>query len=121
MARRRRVELLGERLHGFTPRRSLERARERLGSLERRCGTALGARLSRLRDRLAAQSRHLSLVDYRSVLGRGYALVWTEGRGRLVNRGAALGTGQAVELQFADALARARVEGVTPGTEEERA
>ena len=121
LERRRRVELLEQRLHGFTPRRSMERARERLEALERRGARALGARIERLRDRLSAQARHLALVDYRSVLGRGYALVWMEGRKRLVNRGAALAAGQAVELQFVDARARARVEGVAPGAEEERA
>jgi exodeoxyribonuclease VII large subunit len=119
--RRRRVGLLEQRLHGFTPRRLLERSGERLESLERRGARAVSARLARLRDRVTAQSRHLALVDYRNVLGRGYALVWTEGRERLVNRGAALAAGKAVELQFADARAPARIEGVTPGAEEERA
>jgi exodeoxyribonuclease VII large subunit len=120
MQRRRRLELLGERLQGFTPRRSLDRSREQLEALERRGARAAAARIERLRDRLTAQSRHLALVDYRNVLGRGYALVWAEGRTRLVNRGAGLAAGQAVELQFTDARARARVEGVVPGAEEER-
>ncbi len=120
LLRRRKLDVTGERLRGFTPRRSLERARDRVAGLERRNARAVGVGLVRLRERLAAQTRHLGLVDYRSILGRGYALVWTEGRGRLVNRGTELRAEQAVEVQFADARARARVLDVTPGTQEER-
>lgn len=117
--RRGRIELLDERLRGFTPRRSIERARDRIAEISRRGEKGIGMGLARLKDRLSAQSRHLELVDYRSVLGRGYALVWTEGRGQLVNRGADLRAEQAIELQFADARARARVREVLPGAEEE--
>jgi exodeoxyribonuclease VII large subunit len=120
LPRRRRLEVLDERLRGFTPQRSLDRARDRVTAFERRSAHAAAASLARLRERLAAQTRHLDLVDYRSVLGRGYALVWTEGRGRLVNRGADLSPEQAVELQFVDARARARVLAIVPGTQEER-
>lgn len=120
LPRQRRLEVIDERLRGFTPQRSLDRTRDRVAALERRGLQAAAAGLARLRQRLTAQTRHLGLVDYRSVLGRGYALVWTEGRGRLVNRGADLHPEQPVELQFVDARARARVLAVTPGTQEER-
>jgi exodeoxyribonuclease VII large subunit len=117
--RRRRAELLDERLRGFTPRRAMERARDRLTELRRRGEKGIATDLARLRDRVAAFGRQLELVDYRSVLGRGYALVWAEGRARLVNRGRELRPDQAIELEFADARARARVREILPGAEEE--
>lgn len=117
--RRRRLEVLDERLRGFTPRRSIDRARDRLETLRRRGAMGIGASLARLRDRVSARARHLELVNYKSVLARGYALVWTEDGARLLRRGAELRPEQPIRLQFEDASARARVLEVLPGAEEE--
>jgi exonuclease VII large subunit len=51
----------------------------------------------------------LHSYDYRGVLRRGYALVWSEGGTRLVPRAAALRADATIEVQFQDARAEARV------------
>ncbi|TCD47917.1 exodeoxyribonuclease VII large subunit [Chlorobium sp. N1] len=65
-----------------------------------------------LRDTLhhhEAALRHLSLLDYRKTLERGYVLVKKEGK--VVTGGAALGEGDRVELSFRDGTLEAEIRG----------
>ena len=109
-ARRRRIELLTERLRAHAPSRSFARARDRVEGIRGRFSRGLATRLARERERIQGQARLLDSFDHRRVLERGYALVWSEAKGSLLRRGGALASGQPVEIQFYDAHARARIE-----------
>jgi exodeoxyribonuclease VII large subunit len=109
LARRRRVEGCLGVLHAHSPRRSLERARERVVALEHRARRGAAEHCARLRERVATRSRLLESYDYRGVLRRGYALVWSADGARLIQRGLEIRPDETVEVQFEDARAKARV------------
>ena len=119
LRRRHAVGSASDRLGAHAPARTVERLREQLEELRRRADHAATDGLVARRREAAAQARLLHSYDYRGVLRRGYALVWTEGRERLVNRGAALRPEQAIQVQFQDARARATVTRVDAAPEEE--
>jgi len=114
LRRRNSVANAGSRLRAHAPARTLERMRERLLALRRRAERATESTLAARRRDAAARARLLSSYDYRGVLRRGYALVWTEDGARLVNRGRALRPDQSIRVQFHDARATAQVTSVDP-------
>lgn len=119
LRRRHALGSASDRLGAHAPARTVQRLREQLEELRRRAGHAATDGLVARRREAAAQARLFQSYDYRGVLRRGYALVWTEDRERLVNRGAALRPDQAIQVQFQDARARATVTRVDPAPEEE--
>ncbi len=84
------------------------RLRDRLANLSRHADTAVGHRLSRHRQIIAAQDRVLQSLSYRNVLKRGYAVV-RDGEGRPVSLRATLSPGQIVGIEFADGQIAAQV------------
>ncbi|MBR0557364.1 exodeoxyribonuclease VII large subunit [Ciceribacter sp. L1K23] len=78
-----------------------ERSRDRLESLGRRADSAVVNDLRRARQALVAQDRVLQSLSYKNVLARGYAVIRDE-NDRPVSRAAALSTGQALAIEFAD-------------------
>ncbi len=77
------------------------RARDRLGNLARQADTAIRHQLTRARSELVAQERILQSLSYKNVLKRGYAVVRDEDD-RPVSLAAALSTGAAISIEFAD-------------------
>ncbi|TWB16397.1 exodeoxyribonuclease VII large subunit [Rhizobium sp. ERR 1071] len=77
------------------------RARDRLGNLVRHADTAIRHQLTRARSELTAQERILQSLSYKNVLKRGYAVVRDEDD-RPVSLAAALSTGAAISIEFAD-------------------
>lgn len=114
IARRRRTDVLTERLHGHAPSRSFARARDRIDSTRLRALRAMASSLGRSGERVQSQARLLDSFDHHRVLERGYALVWSEGGTRLLKRGAGLAASESIEVQFFDARAGARVTHVKP-------
>ncbi len=121
--RRRGLQGADATLRAHAPARIVERMRERLlGLSHRAAGSAWGA-VARCRAEVAGGERLLESYDYRGVLRRGYALVWSEGGERLINRAAELRPGTPVHVQFQDGRADAQVTRVEPassGEEETR-
>ena len=116
--RRERLLVLGERVRSQSPSRSFGRAEERLRVSRRRATQAIESWIKRRREGIDAQARLLDSFNHRRVLERGYALVWTEGRRALLKRGLTVRPEDAIEIQFYDAAARARVTQVAPEPEE---
>jgi exodeoxyribonuclease VII large subunit len=77
------------------------RARDRLGNLVRHADTAIRHQLTRARSELTAQERILQSLSYKNVLKRGYAVIRDEDD-RPVSLAAALSTGAAISIEFAD-------------------
>ncbi len=116
--RRGRLETFAAGIRAHAPSRSFARAQDRLESIERRVTRSLAAQIGRRLEQVEAQGRLLDSFNHRRVLERGYALVWSEGRGALRMRGLALTPQEPIEIQFYDASARARVTQVVPEGEE---
>ncbi|HZE18995.1 MAG TPA: exodeoxyribonuclease VII large subunit [Candidatus Angelobacter sp.] len=112
--RRRRTEVLTERLRAHAPSRSFARAQERIESIRQRALKSLASSFARRRERIESQERLLDSFDHHRVLERGYALVWTEDQGKLLKRGSGLSPSDTIEVQFFDARAGARVTRVAP-------
>ena len=93
----------------------LQRGSERAREGSRRASDAVTRLMERRRNALAAQSRVLQSLSYQSVLGRGFAVVRNADR-RPVSTAAALSTGQAVSLEFADGEVTAVTAGSAPPT-----
>jgi exodeoxyribonuclease VII large subunit len=109
LQRARLVEGQAGRLRAHTPQRTLERTRDRIGTLERRAERTALDGVARRRAQVKATGTLLRSYDYHGVLRRGYALVWSEDGTRLVPRASALRPDAAIELQFDDGRAEARV------------
>jgi exodeoxyribonuclease VII large subunit len=121
LLRRRRLEANQGTLAAHSPGRTLERSRERLETLRHRAQRGCESVLARMRESVTGRGRLLGSYDFRGVLRRGYALVWSGGGDRLIQRGRGLEPGQGVEVQFQDARAEAQVVRVRPTAEEETA
>lgn len=117
--RRRRLERMEGILRAHSPARSLERARERVLALGHRTERCAREHVARGRGLVTRDLRLLASYDYRGVLRRGYALVWSGAGEHLVPRGSALRPEDAIEIQFADGRADAQVVRVRPETPEE--
>jgi len=117
--RRRSVAGAADRIHAHAPARVVARMRERLDDFARLAAHAATSAVARRRADVAGGARLLGSYDYRGVLRRGYALVWTEDGERLINRGRTLRPGSPIQVQFEDARARAQVTRVDPTSDEE--
>jgi exodeoxyribonuclease VII large subunit len=107
--RRGRVDLATAGLRPATMRLRLAGLAERLGARQARLGRA-GSRLtSEARRRLDALGRMLATLDYRAVLGRGFAIVRDEAGG-VLPRAEAVVPPMRIELEFADGRRRAVAE-----------
>jgi exodeoxyribonuclease VII large subunit len=80
---------------------AVARAGERLLQLSDRRARAFARRVERLRARLAAQSKLLEAVSYRSVLERGFALV-NDADGEPLRSAATVPAGKVLDLEFHD-------------------
>ena len=107
--RARLVEGLAGRLHTHTPKRTLDRAADRVQSLRHRAARAALAVVARGETVVKNRGALLNAYDYHGVLRRGYALVWSAGGARLVQRAEGLAPDALIEVQFEDARAEARV------------
>jgi exodeoxyribonuclease VII large subunit len=118
--RRRRLEGIEGVLRAHSPARSLERTRERIQALAHRAERCAADRIARGRSLVVRDQRLLASYDYKGVLRRGYALVWSaSGERRLMPRGRALRAEDPIEIQFEDSRADARVVRVRPEKKEE--
>jgi exodeoxyribonuclease VII large subunit len=100
-SRRAVLERLSGRLNPAGLSDRVSRGTERLESLSGRRDAAFVTFLDRRRQRLEADGQMLASLSYRSVLGRGFAVV-RDGDGRAVRSIAALPAGQRVEIEVAD-------------------
>lgn len=94
----------------ISPASRVRNLRQRVDDWNTRLASLQGGRVSRLRERLEARSAALGAADPRSILKRGYAIVYrSEDMERL---GEAAGTkpGTGITIQFHDGELKARVE-----------
>lgn len=119
--RSRSVDGLAGRLHAHTPKRTLDRANDRVQTLLHRAGRVALEQIARGRADVRAREALLRSYDYHGVLRRGYALVWAAGGANLIQRAEGLRPDTTIEVQFDDARAEARVTRTPlPAREEER-
>jgi exodeoxyribonuclease VII large subunit len=112
--RRVRLERAAGRLSPAALSVRTARAAERFDGLRRRAVQAFAGLIQRRRQRLDAQSQMLASLSYRSVLGRGFAVVRDE-TGRAVRSVAALEPGARVDIEVADGHTGAVVAGDVSG------
>ncbi len=111
-----RLATTGRRLTDSHPYRHLDRCRRRLERIDWR--RPAGERLGWAAGRLEADRRHLSALDPRRVLARGYAVVRGPG-GEVVRAAGSLGPGDPVDVRLASGSFTGRVETVQTGADHE--
>lgn len=92
----------------YMARPDLARLAARQQELQRRLNAATKHMLEARSARLASLQQHLTHLDPKQILARGYSLVRDE-RGRIVAGSAGLATGQTVNITFASGWANASV------------
>jgi exodeoxyribonuclease VII large subunit len=112
--RRARLERLGGRLNPEMLRVRLARGAERLSGLQARSTHVMATNVVARRQRLDAQSQLLATLSYKSVLGRGYALV-RDVEGRAVRSVGQVAVGTGVGIEVADGRITADVIAVNAG------
>ena len=100
---------LRERLEAFRLDRQLASRRERMAGLDGRLSALFRAETERRRARLGRLAASLDGLSPLSVLGRGYALVWDEARGRLVRSALEMAPGEALRIRLHQGALRATV------------
>jgi exodeoxyribonuclease VII large subunit len=100
---------LRERLEAFRLDRQLAARRERMAGLDGRLTAQFRAETERRRARLGRLAASLDGLSPLSVLGRGYALVWDEARGRLVRSALEVAPGEALRIRLHQGALRATV------------
>lgn len=111
----RRRERLETALIRLAPRRILRSVQDRMALLDERAGGLVNAtqrRLAAYSQKLELARAQLSAVDPQATLERGYALLWTEGRGKLITRAKQAGVGKPVVAELADGYITGVVEGI---------
>jgi exodeoxyribonuclease VII large subunit len=101
---------LRERLEAFRLDRQLAARRERMAGLDGRLTALFRAETERRRARLGRLAASLDGLSPLSVLGRGYALVWDEARGRLVRSALEVAPGEALRIRLHQGALRATVD-----------
>jgi exodeoxyribonuclease VII large subunit len=119
-AARRRQERGRDRLRGTQARleglrldRQLAARRDRLASAQDRLARVAGAQIAARRDRLGRFAAHLEGLSPLGVLGRGYALVWRDGR--LVRSPREVAVGDALRIRVAGGTLGATVHSTEEG------
>jgi exodeoxyribonuclease VII large subunit len=100
---------LRERLEAFRLDRQLAARRERLERQRDRLTVLFRSATERRRSRLGRLAASLDGLSPLSVLGRGYALVWDEARGRLVRSATEVEPGEALRIRLHQGALRASV------------
>lgn len=103
------VNLARENLQMHSPAARVKLLRQQLASLGARLERASEGSLRSKRDRIDQMTRHLSALNPRSVLQRGFALV-KDADGQLVTRATGLQVGSTLVNEFADGEITVRVE-----------
>ena len=106
--RRARLERIGGRLNPEMLRVRLARAAERLAGLQARATQAMATNLIARRQRLDSHAQMLTTLSYKSVLGRGYALV-RDAEGRAVRSVGQVMTGSRIDVEVGDGRIAASV------------
>jgi len=101
---------LRERLEAFRLERQLAARRERLTAQRERLSSLFRAESERRRSRLGRLAASLDGLSPLSVLGRGYALVWDEARGRLVRAAGDVAAGERLRIKLHEGALRATVD-----------
>ncbi len=109
--RRSRLATAQARLRGHSPKHRLRELRLRLQILARTGQNAIGAKLARDRQRLAAIGRALDTVSPLATLARGYAIVQTDD-GRVLRRADEARVGDVVDARLGRGSLICRVEKV---------
>jgi exodeoxyribonuclease VII large subunit len=99
--------------------RLVERAGERLAALSDRKRHFLTRRIERLRAEFDSQAKLLDVVSYRSVLGRGFALV-SDADGDPVRSASAVPRGKVLDIEFHDGHVAAVSSGLNPAPRRRR-
>lgn len=103
-----KIEGLGARLMGRSPRLILDRATQHLDEIDERMRHSVDYRLKQARERLATLNATLNGLDPQITLRRGYAMVRGVD-GRLITKASMVKAGQEVELRWADNNKRATI------------
>lgn len=96
-----RAARAGSRLHPANLRQRIQHHHQHLVSSGQRLTWALRTNVQSQRTALAAHSGLLHALGYRSVLGRGYAIV-RDGSGHMVRRRSGVSLNDALDIEFAD-------------------
>ena len=102
------------RLTRFDPKWTLQQERLRVDRLTDSLHRQLTDTLHHQRTRIDHREQQLKLLDPRTLLARGYAMVTDGADGSRITGTAALKDGQSLRLDFHDGSARVRVEDATP-------
>jgi exodeoxyribonuclease VII large subunit len=99
--RRRRLDAATRALALHHPQQRLGRGRATLATQDRRLAAAIARRRHAADTRLRETAAHLHALSPLAVLGRGYAMCWTDDRTTLVRTAAALAPGARVHVRLA--------------------
>jgi exodeoxyribonuclease VII large subunit len=94
---------------------AVETKSRQTGQIGARLRPGVSRRIGALADGLTATGKLLVSLEPRAPLKRGFALVW-KADGRLAKLAVDLDGGEAIEIEFRDARAAARVDGEPPFT-----
>ncbi len=118
-AERADVHGLHQRLARFDPKWSLQQERMRVDRLADQLFRSLDIRKQRERERMRSFEQQLNLLNPRTLLARGYALVTDPTTGNRIPGIAGVRTGDSLKLDFHDGSASVTVNDVTSSTDEE--
>ncbi|MDX2156575.1 MAG: exodeoxyribonuclease VII large subunit [Hyphomicrobiaceae bacterium] len=118
--RRLQLERAAGRLRPSALATRVERCSERFEGLSQRTAQAFSTLLSRRRQRLDAQGQMLASLSYRSVLGRGFAVV-RDDTGRAIRSVAGIAHGARIDVEVADGHAQATVVSEGPSRRDDAA
>jgi len=109
----RRHERLKTALIRLAPRRVLRSVQDRMALLDERAGGLVSAARRKLdanSQKLELARARLAAVDPQATLDRGFALLWTEGRGKLITSAKQAEAGKPVVAELADGYVTGVVE-----------